>query len=97
MSTDQTTDTRYAYDFATSETVANANLIPVAVQAIATDFAERYSGQDVNGVSAEWTAYLRDIGGYANFPSYAACQLIRLTAPKQAGRRLAGRGRRLRA
>lgn len=77
--------TTYAYDFAAKETAANTDLIPVAVQAIATDFEERYNGQETNGVSAEWTAYLRDIGGYANFPSYAASQLIRLTQPRQAG------------
>lgn len=82
MSTDQTT---YAYDHAASETEAHTDLIPVAVQAIATDFEERYNEQETNGVSDEWNAYLRDIGGYANFPSYAAAQLIRLTAPQQAG------------
>lgn len=73
--------TSYAYEHATSQTEAHTSLIPVAVQAIAVDFEERYDAQDVLGVAAEWAAYLRDIGGYGNFPSYAACQLIRLTAP----------------
>jgi hypothetical protein len=70
MSTNQPTATSYAYDHAYSQTFDLANMGLRDAQVIALDFEQRFEESDAESVCEEWSAYVADIGGFANFPSY---------------------------
>lgn len=70
MSTIQPTATSYAYDHAYSQTFDLAGMGLRDAQVIALDFEQRFEESDADSVCAEWSAYVADIGGFANFPSY---------------------------
>lgn len=66
-------DESYAYQCAVSALSLSGIKNPADVARIAFDFEARYSEVcETKYVSDEWAAYVRDVGGYANFHSYAA-------------------------
>lgn len=62
--------TTYAYDYAYGKTFDLASMGLRDAQVIALDFEQRFEESDAESVCEEWSAYVADIGGFANFPSY---------------------------
>lgn len=68
----------YERQYAQTHLEAFALLSDTATDAVADDFEDRYQNfQEGDGsVSDEWRLYLQDIGGYQNFPGYAAALTV---------------------
>lgn len=61
-----------AFDHAVRNGGNNTSLTEAQLALLGDDFADRQA-ESGKGISDEWKSYLRDIGGYGNFPSYVVC------------------------